>query len=67
MARNAAIDKYIEYTMAADELADEIALFLADHGEIEPDDVTWSSVSRMEQVVDDLRSTLRFIRTGMHD
>jgi hypothetical protein len=64
MARNAAIDAYLLEITEADELVKEIALFIDDHGEVAPDDVNWSHVGNMAQVVYDLKATLKFIRSG---
>ena len=66
MARNAAIDAYLLGITEADELVKEIALFIDDHGEVEPDEVNWSHVGTMAKIVYDLKETLEFIRSGQH-
>ena len=59
-----ALNTYIDRVAKAKELADSIALYIDDHGEVAPDDVTWNHVGSMGQLIQDLEEIEKFIHTG---
>ena len=61
MTSQTALEAYIEVVDEATKLSDRIAMFLADHGEVAPDDVNWSHAGSMNHVYDLLKQVVDFI------
>ena len=60
MTSQTALDAYIEVVDEATKLSDRIAMFLADYGEVAPDDV-WGHAGSMNHVYDLLKQVVDFI------
>ena len=56
-----ALDAYMDACLQAQELVDQITLYLYDHGEVLPRDVTYTNVAGMRRVVDDLSTVAKYI------
>jgi hypothetical protein len=54
--KQAALDAYIARTAVATELLSRVQDYLADMGEVAPDDVTWGNVGDMGRIIDALTS-----------
>ena len=61
MTGQTALDAYIEVVDEATKLSDRIAMFLADYGEVAPDDVDWGHAGSMNHVYDLLKQVVDFI------
>lgn len=62
---NNALDAYITEVQTAESLLDTLGLFVDDHGEVSPDDVTWANVENMKKLVSILDKARTLISTGL--
>lgn len=57
-----ALDRYMAHNARALALANELTLYLEDHGEVAPEDVTWANVGDMSRIVSDLTDIMEYVR-----